>query len=472
MNLLLHPAVNRLLTTLDDNTSMASVVLRDGMDNVGRAHQAFQRNSHDGRERVIEENLTTLIWGFGIRFMKDRVYDPIARRLGLAHPAFDMALLKDGPQKLTPKIVRQFAPHDKPLLDLVSQPALQKVYHRSNVAKFLVSTGIPILLIAFGIPTFNQWLTRRKLAQEKARPAEIRDGLATRAGQPASAGAPLQRPALYQHFHERQSVSKTCRYGHPMFAGLGDRLAVGVSQLLQNERANTLLVDGVISGGRTLKARNRFERLEVVFQEGAIIFFLYYAQALIQRFVERWMDRLSGSVTGMGFGELKHLRETFGDDAARLLARQRESLAPFRGWLKEAAMPEAFEAELVKTARQAVASGQSDNLLLELARRAGKIPVVQTAEGRILPDLTRKIEAEGIFKTAQHLDRLAQAVEAQSGGLQTLLGRSMTGKFLAFLLSSGICTLFLGYLIPRTKQWITYKLTGSKEFPGIMNLKT
>ncbi len=465
MNLLLNPTVNRLLITLDDNTSMASVVLRDGMDNVGRAHQAFQRNSHDGRERVIEENLTTLIWGFGIRFMKDRVYDPIARRLGLLHPGFDMALLKDGPQKLTPELVRQLAPHDQHLLDLVSKPELQKLYHKSNVAKFVIATGIPILLIAFGIPTFNQWLTRRKLAQGQTKaPAPLP---ALKSALPYQA-APLKRPALYQHFQGYQAGRPN---GRLQFGGLGDSLAVGISNILQNGRANNMVVDGVITSGRTLKARNRFERLEVLFQEASVIFFLYFAQSMIQRFVERWMDRIAGSITGMGFGELKHLRDTFGDDTARFVARQKDSLAAFRPWLQEAAMPEAFEAELVKTARQYVASGQGDNLLLEMARQAGKIPVVKTAEGRLLPDLTRKIEADGIFKTAQHLERLAQTVEAQSGGLQKLLSRSMTGKFLAFLLSSGICTLFLGYLIPKTKQWMTYKLTGSKEFPGIMNLE-
>lgn len=471
MNFLLNPVINKVLVTLDDNMSMTSVVLRDGVDNVGRAHQAFQRDNHDGRERVIEENLTTLIWGFGIRFMKERIYDPIARKLGLPYPAFDMGLLKDGPQKLTADVVKRYAPDNRHLLDLVGKPEVQKLYHQSNVIKFLVATGLPILLIAFGIPTFNQWLTRKKIAQEKDRqaPGGQAHPPGMRFGMPPQ---PLQRPTLYQPFEGKQTVKSACKYGHPLFGGLGDSLAVGVSNLLQNERANTLLVDSVISGGRTYKARNKFERLEVIFQEASIIFFLYYAQSMIQRFVEKWMDKLSGSISGMGFGELKHLREAYGDDAARFMSGQKQSLSPFKQWLSADAMPEAFEKALVENAREYVAQGKSGDLLMEMAQKAGKIPVVKTAEGKLMPDLTRKIQADGIFKTARQLDKLARHLEAGSGsGMQTMLSRSMNGKFAAFAVSSAICTLFLGWVIPRTKQWMTYQLTGSKAFPGTMDLK-
>jgi hypothetical protein len=164
---------------------MFSVAARDGVDSIGRTVSEYKRDPHGGRERLIEEILTFAIWGFGVRTMK-QLYDAailhtpgVKDKLGIHLPDLDLALLpkgrfgfEQGAQILDKGLVEKFhntfggVEQYKQLLDVVADKSIQNKYRYSSIVKFGMATMVPALIIALGIPTFNQWLTRKKLAKE------------------------------------------------------------------------------------------------------------------------------------------------------------------------------------------------------------------------------------------------------------------------------------------------------------------
>ncbi len=485
---LLNPTTNRIIADLDNTASMSSIVMRDLIDNAGRMTQAYQRDPHEGKEEAIEQNVTTLIWGFGIRYLK-KLFDSTSKQLankgmGNIHlPELNMALLDKGPQQLTEAVIQKYTPADSPLrthlTDLIqNKKGLIPAYQSANVLKFGVATFLPVLLIAFGIPTLKQWMTRNKLQEEKkALPQSV----------PPSFGSlypqRIRAPKNFQPFSQRLQISPESQQtaSSPRFSGMNP--LNGMYHLLQNERANTLLIDGTISGGRTYKARNIYERLEILFSEAMVIYFLFFAATPIQSTIQKSIDRIFGIHTQLEFQGLKKIYDTYSPQGQTLLkhlqAIEQEfgTFQSFQG-LKSSKTKEilaAFEKQVVPKARDYIHNGLTDHLLFDLAQHCDLIPTKKTPDGKIRLDITQKIQTDTMYRLGQNLKRLVTLAEgkgqaqAHGSGLRTLIKQSLVGKLGAFGLTIAICTAFLGWIIPKAKQQITYTLTGKDQFPGRLN---
>lgn len=483
--LLFNPKVTHILSKLDDSTSMFSIAMRDGVDNTGRTIMEYKRSPHGGRERLIEEVLTTLIWGFGINILKNKVYDPIFRKnTPIKFPDADMSLLaKESTQHLTTEMAQKFeAAFPKAyegLTEMVTSPAMKKWYHASNVGKFMFCTGIPVLLISLGIPTLNQWLTRKKLSQENT---------ALDLNQNPQFGNPsFAKPSLFQIFDEAQSGKPTLG-GPVQFAGAlgsGATLAAeGISHLLQNERANTLVVDGMLSGGRFYKGRNPVEKAEIAFRELSIIGFLYYAQRPIQNFFQKQFDKYFGTFSRIDFTGLAHLKEQFKTPTEGTIGRNLsdefktsfQSLSEkikatnpnlVESILKSSTADKEVEAALVQVIREYAISGAKDNLILETAKKCNWIPTLSHEGAGSILDVTKKIQTEPILHFIESLTGLTQKLETNGlGALEKLLTKSYGGRVGAFVAANAVCALFLSYICPKLQHYITYKITGKDHFPG------
>ncbi len=490
---LLNPSTNRVIADLDNTASMSSIVMRDLIDNAGRVTQAYRRDSHEGREEAIEQNATTLIWGFGIRYLK-QLFDTASKKLahqgiGNVHlPKLNMTLFDEGPQKLTSAVIKKYtvahSSTQKHLMDLITKKQLLTTYQSANVIKFGVATFLPVVLIAFGIPTLKQWITRNKLQDEKLENFEKQKKLKNQSIFNFNPQISLLRkPKTFQQFHQKANFSayKTSST-HPKFSGINPMNYM--YHLLQNERANTLLIDGTISGGRTYKARNIYERLEIIFSEMAVIYFLFFAATPLQKSIQKILDKTLGIHTQLEFQGLKHIHDTYGKNAQnlidhfKLIEQEMGSFKSFEGQTNKAEVIKTlaeFETNTVSKARDYTHTGSKGHLLFDLAQRCHFIPTLKTPEGKIVLDLTHPIKTDDIYRLGQHVKQLIQSAEEKgftlgaSIDLQRLIKKSLVGKFGAFGLTTGICTAFLGWIIPRSKQKITHWLTGKDQFPGLLN---
>ncbi len=430
------------LLKMEDTSSMAAIVARDMVDNAGRISQAYKRDANDGKERLLEENLTTLIWGFGIKFIKQHVFNPLAKKFSsMKYPNFDLTLLNKGPQKLTPELVKTFAPNDTHLLKLASNPKLQKTYKLMGMTKFLIATGIPIALISFGIPTLNQALTKKRLQKERfEKEKHLYEHLST----------PVKRAPTFSPF---QTTSPKPSLKNIQF---GNNWVNKLSTVVENNRLNTLLVDATISGGRTYKARNKYERFEVLFQEAGIVFFLYYAADHIQNALSKWIDKSKNTASNLPFKTLKNLSDKESIQAITKLSK---------GYLSH--VEGLSEEKLVQQVRNTLLDSSTANeefkQILKFSQQHGWVPM----KNKTL-DITKKIDTASIQSFLGDLKNLKAVSKNTHTGLESLLKKSFKSRVGTFIVSNVICTICLGWVIPALKQYMTYKLTDSKEFPGTM----
>jgi hypothetical protein len=489
INLMLNQGTNKWLSKLDDSHSMFSIAVRDGVENLGRTGMEWKRNPHGGRERAIEEVLTTLVWGFGINFIKEKLYDPIVRNYTtVKFPDMDMQIInKAHPQSLSEKVIHDFATKYPEvyggLEKVVASPNLQKWYHASNVAKFLLCTMVPVAVIALGIPTFNQWLTRMLQTKEK----EVAQG--PKPPQFASGLPSFKKPSAFQAFEAAQNPNALAG-GPVQFGSLGTMAMKGAeaaSYFLQNERANTLLVDGSLSSGRFYKGRNWVERLEIAMREATIVFFLFVAQRPVQNFIQKWTDKLFGTHSNIEFDALNHLGKQFKEGGTQAFLNQYQSsraelvqklAAKLQNGAAEGAMdvsklltdPGAYsklEKALVEVIRDEALAGKADNVILEIGKACRWIPTINV-DGKQMLDLTKTMQNKPFASLIQSLDEVAVKLgQAEGGALQKLLSKSYNGRVGALILANLFCAAFVSYIGPKVQHWITYKLTGKDAFPGI-----
>jgi hypothetical protein len=499
----MNPKVANVVSRLDDTHSMFSIATRDFVDNAGRTVMEWKRSPEGGKERLIEEAITTVIWGFGINFMKEHAYDPFVKKFAnIPLPDLDTQILNQAhPQALSAEMAKAFEAKMpgayKHVKDAITTPALQAKYHTSNVAKFALCTFVPVALLAFGVPRLNQWLTRNRLAKQK-------NSESPQFGLAAQPYSPLKKAKSFSAFEQAQSGY----YGMPSVqfgnAGLGRAVAETASLFLQNERANTLLVDGTLSTGRTYSARNWLERMEIIFREATIIGFLFFAQRPIQNWIQKQMDKLFGTTTQMEFKGLTHLKNhvaktpqfNLGQDfqkswqelvsaiAQKMPSHSEDAIGamlktPGQGSLsglfaKKSSQAAAnasidfLEKPLVEVIREFALAGKTDNLIMEMAKSQNLIKTMAGANGEKLLDLTKMVNTKEMPYLIKSLESMAQKLQGKElGALASMVNKSYMGRFSAMILANVVCAFFVAYLGPKVQHWITYKMTGKDYFPGV-----
>jgi hypothetical protein len=563
-NLLFNPAVTNSMAALDDQTSMFSVAARDAVGSSGRIGMEYQRDKHGGRERLLEEALTLAIWGFGVRAIK-QVYDASMlgsmKWLGVQLPDLDTGMLpqagqdaKLGSQVLSPKLLEKFTTEfgEKNqygiLQEILANPKLEKTYQLSSMAKFGAASIVPAAAIAFAVPTLNQWLTRQLVSKEDtakqvaskavSSPVSSSAASATHPARPAPpnpwAAAPLAKtawasPGLNQASLSAQSspvLAGAAKNAPPLtpapfyaahagaggeslrFGGVGSLAANAASTILQNEQYNTLLIDGVISGGRTYKARNHVERAEIVFREVTLILFLYFAQAQIQNGINKGLGKLMNIPASLGFKDLQYIKKRATDDPSFLKTFQNDADAireSMEGFLKNKVKDDAFGRvtllENTEHRTQALVETIHDyflkqrplgktNLVFETAIESGLIPTfgkqvshpgfweqmkviakeLNPAADKALAkneylDLSKKIDTAGVHDLQKSMVELTHKLTEKE--LPNVLNQVMRLRAGSLLASNVACFAALSVVFPEIQHWITYKMTGKNYFPGL-----
>jgi hypothetical protein len=272
----------------------------------------------------------------------------------------------------------------------------------------------------------------------------------------------------------------------------------GLFAIQQSERANTLLIDGMISGGRTYKARNWTERMEIAFREASIIFFLFFAQGPLQEFFGERLNKMfhtNSHIHNKALTTLwdKYVKQSGAESGSQKLLSDVKQMLPNLGmrrlpelpqhenaWAqalhkftgKEARLEEAIESKIVTMVREYIHSGRTDNLWLEAGKSAGFIPTVKNALGHTSIDLTQKIAAEELIGLGHQLQDIARHIEKNGArNLEGLLKTTANTKFSSFMLANAVCALFLSYVVPKVQHYITFKRTGVSHFPGVDGLE-
>ncbi len=473
----------KILSTIDNEDGMAPLWIKDLITNAGRSYMEYNRGGqgaqHAGRERLFEEFSTTLVWLGGREVVNRFLLNPVMRAMGL-DPKVDLALLSQKTQHVPEWIASRM-----------------KQYQVASVARFLIGTLLPVAIIGFVIPPVNQAITRFKLNQEAQKqgtqPGNVApvkpaspQSIANKLYPAGSWAQPLQNQVLNPSYPALLTAPGMARFG-----SFGSQALQLMSNVINNDRISTMAIDAGISGGRFIKARNWVERLEVTIREASIILFLYLLSPFIKNALGGLFDK-QRAFTGLTYDAIHWLgKKPITASAWKSELALLNNLNAHNGFNKVASLLNP------KTGRF------DNNPLLELARLQGKIPILSSKSSLPL-DIFRKIFGENAgnaavkyvldprrFLDIDKLKDLPLLTKAAAPGskqallkfnpyfskilkaprlndaLKQALTRTKNFKALILLASYGISGVCLAVLSPMFQHWLTYKLTGKVDFPGV-----
>jgi hypothetical protein len=459
----------KILSALDNESSLWPLLVKDMVDNTGRSMMEYKRGgkgaNHAGRERAIEEYATTAVWIGGRKAINHFIVDPIIRRCGLDPKVDIMLFLKQHRQQVPRWIVEQ-----------------KSAYLTANIARFIVGTLIPVAIIGWAIPTINQAITRFKVTQEQ----------------------------------KKQPIYPFPHYGAPplRFGGSTPFALQKVAGLINNEFYGNVAIDMGISGGRLDKARNWVDFMETAVRESSIVLFLYFLGDYVKGHMRRFFDRTCGSVGDLTFDAINWLKT--------------QKLKP-QHWAKEVKFLESLNPKnafpMISKLLNPKTGRFDHNPILELARLQRNIQVLSSEEAMSLslyrnmfgtslqnashkfmvdprylldigelketllkyernPDIIEKAGswlksrfARGAVKANPFavteelgiVNRFLKVANPQNFKVEMEVCLQKTGRYklIAMFASYAISTVFLAWLSPMFQHWLTKKVTGSVDFPGV-----
>lgn len=247
-----------IISAIGNNSSIYPLLVRDcGIEIPSKVGMTYSQNLKDSkqmannavRERLIDEYGTSAIWLGGIPLM-DWLCDKGIQKLGY-NPKINPVLFKENSKqgmKLNIDTFKEAAPKEVKEMEKVLKN--RKTFERLLATKFVLSTAIPVALMGYFLPKANFALTD-KIRQKQEAQKEIKAG------------------------------------SNPTFKG------GAITALANMSTVNKMAVtDGGLTVGRVGTARNKYEKMEMAFKMGGMMFLNFVAPLLLAE----GLDKLSGKL--------------------------------------------------------------------------------------------------------------------------------------------------------------------------------
>lgn len=266
----------KLVTHLNKPGVLLPVILLESTVTGGRTLQAYKRGGYtEARERICEESLGAVFWLFGVKVFNS-IGNIIGKKfLGIDQPDFSLA--KDSTRNAFENIAR-----DKNLTE-----AQKKKYIKFKFTKITASVLLAAGFLGFVVPKINQGITRRMLKRDKKK----------------NVNTP-EKTNLPQYENINDFISKVAANStkKPAFKGAGsravERLAKITNSLENDDICKLFATDSGVLSGRTYNARNNDERIEILFRDGASIYFYLKSTKHIIKFLNK-RDGFGGKLSAL-----------------------------------------------------------------------------------------------------------------------------------------------------------------------------
>lgn len=507
--------IRKFVTHLNKAGVLMPVILLETTVTGGRTYQAYKRGgATEARERLCEESIGAVFWLFGVKFFNE-IGNWIGKKyLNIDNPAFSLA--KDA--------VRH------PFENMIRDKKLDSVKKKLVAFKF-TKIALSVLLaggtLGFVVPKINQAITKKMLKNDEKK----RQKNNTNANQ-----IPIvkrQQTETLESFVERTGNNQ-----NPTFKGLSiDKFATLTNNLENHDIYKLLSTDVGVLTGRAYNARNKDERIEIIFRDGVSIYFYLLCKDHVIKLMQK-LDGFGGKlskldpttamathnslVTQMCIhakknpnykADLETMKQyVLGSNPAKVendLAKIKFAkgdiiaLEDFEKLAKEAGItidektlkkakamsllqPKRDLSDIGKTkgqpmallTKQQVRDVLSDSII---SRPSFIKRVMKETFNGALTDNYNFIPREQIETLRQNIDDYVKSIVeyAQKNNINEItpellvkINKKNFWKNALHIGSGlGVSALFLSTIIPKVQYWITEKRTGSKDFPGIKDIK-
>ena len=298
-------ATRKFVTILDKKGAILPVILLEGTVTGGRTYQAYKRDGFvEARERVTEESLGAIFWLFGAS-MFGKIFDKIGQKF-LKIPKNMPDVGKDAARK----------PFDNYIKGVISRipgitpekvSKVEKNLAGYSVGKTFASLLMACLFIGYVVPKLNQSITKYLYGKMDAKdpnhekaPNPYTTRLTIKDARNIYSAKDVSINAV-DNFKARNSQGQLQKIDYtkkniPSFKAGADSLLRIVQNFEENAIWKLMGTDVGTVSGRALNARNKDERIEIMFRDISSIYFYCFSMPAIVSFMNR-KDSFGGKNT-------------------------------------------------------------------------------------------------------------------------------------------------------------------------------
>lgn len=489
-----------IMSSLDNPSSLLLVGAKDSISVAGRTAMAYKEGSkhskdsgsHESRERFIEEVGTSLVWLGGIPFCRwafDKAASVIPRIKNI-NPNISLdKITSEGIQGFSHgmdsekisnalKLAKEGASQSKILEALGNQAkkvialgntlllksgaeekdfikaglnVLDKTkYKQYHIAKLIATTLVPFVVLAYALPKFNQGLTKKLIEGKKEKEPTTNLASVSMLGETS----PQKHTTAFSSFVEKHTQKPVS------FGGLGSILSKAAAAAQINPVDNMLVVDFGISGSRVINGRNKEEKAEVAIREGGIIFFFFFASKLIQNGLNGLAEKVFKKPIELDF---KLLGDNSIVSQIQKAVTDKNILGSFTKDHSEKGVISFINTQLKEN------KGKLSDLTLKAAEKLGLIDIVKI-NGKKMLNPTKFVETNKIVELTKALEKFTKSATntaKNEKAFNSFITKTKALKGTMTIMNILLCSLSLGYILPKLQYLFREHMTGTTEAPGL-----
>ncbi len=478
-----------LATKMSSHKALLPVILLETTVISGRSYQAYKRGGvTEARERMIDETLTAIVW-FGVIKVLNNAFAKLIACKGI----FDKKGLPEINVDMGSDAIRD------PLKNAISKrPEIKNKICTLKLTKILGAAAVGIYLSGIVLPKFYQNITKKILHKEKAEKQQQEQ---------INTNTKVNINDFLQQISQKGKNTS--------FKG-----ATFIHALENNPIYNLLTVDAGLFAGRAYSSRNNDERFEFLFRDFCSSFFYMFCTPVVFNFLSNIADKFRGKNTSLD-PETTHCVT---EKARKILGKQPMNIEKFKdimlGNNRDLATHiihqidgETVDIERLKKIINSTVSDKkyAENIMKKAqqfidTRPKGSSKVLLTVSEVINSIMGGEMNNPIFLKKAVHVAtngtstnskkfisfkdidkiktniinytesiieyaRKTGATEITDDILTQVKNRNMLGKVGYTVAGLCVSALFLSTIIPKIQYKLTEMRTGSKDFPGIRDIK-
>ena len=277
--------MRKFVTQLDKSGAILPVVLLEATVTGGRTYQAYKRDGFvEARERVTEESLGAIFWLFGATLF-GKLLDKLGQKF-LNIPKEMPAVGRDGVRTPFNNYIDDLAKRMN--LSPEKKEAAKKFLARFSVGKTFTSLAIACLFIGYVVPKLNQAITKNIFGKmDKKEPQGQKTKLTLKDARNIFSAKDVSINAVENFKASKGNGLYFDGAKTPSFKAGADSLLRSVQNFEENAVWKLLGTDVGTVTGRTVNARNKDERIEIMFRDISSIYFYCFSMPHIVAFMNR-----------------------------------------------------------------------------------------------------------------------------------------------------------------------------------------
>ena len=301
MNSTISSGLGKVITAFTKKEALLPVVALEATVVGGRTIQAKKRGGRDeSRERLIEELSGSVVWLWGVQF-----YNFIGNKI-----MSSILKLKDINVDVGKDIVRDPFKNYMNTLGKTRPEISSGALAACKAAKVLMSVVAANLVIGMAVPKFNHMLTNKKRSEEEKGWFKLT---------PEQQSEVKCDTSRFKQFMEKQDSVNSEKPSNPSFTGAMSGINVFTNFIENTSTGKLLSCDIGVMGGRTINARRKEERREILIRDGGSIYFYMWAAPHVGKLMNlaesggKYSNRLNPNAAELLNQELEQFLAANGD---------------------------------------------------------------------------------------------------------------------------------------------------------------